>query len=291
MIANQAGNSNYFAAPQVTKTTTATKATQTISFSTPPPATAGYESVFTVVATATSGLTVLFNSSGVCTNSGATYTITSPTGICVVIAAQPGNGNYSAATEQTPQLNATKGTPIITWNPAAITYGTPLGNGQLDATATNGTGATVPGSFKYNPATGKILVAGTQALSATFTPSSTTDYNTVTPTASLQVNPDSTITSVTSSDQTVTLKNGTATATIDFNVTTAYKPAGSVTVTASTGENCSGTVSSSTGNGSCKLTFSTAGTRTVNASYAGDANHTGSNSDSQNPQITVTVNQ
>jgi hypothetical protein len=191
----------------------------------------------------------------------------------------------------TPQLNATLGTPIITWNPAAITYGTPLGVGQLDATATNGLGETVGGGFKYNPTTGKILNAGTQPLSATFTPSSKTDYNSVTATASLQVNPDATITTVTSNDQTVTLsKMGTATATIDFNVTTAYKPTGSVTVTASTGESCTGTVSAMTGNGSCKLTFTTAGTRTVNASYAGDANHTPSNSDSQTPTVTVTVN-
>jgi len=152
---------------------------------------------------------------------------------------------------------------------------------------------TVGGSFKYNLATGKILSAGTQTLSAAFTPSSTTDYKTVTATASLQVNPDSTITTVTSNDQTVTNfgRTGTATATIDFNVTTAYKPTESVTVTASTGENCAGTVSMMTGNGTCKLTFSTTGLRTVNASYAGDTNPTGSNSDSQNPQITVTVNQ
>jgi hypothetical protein len=37
--------------------------------------------------------------------------------------------------------------PIITWNnPANITYGTPLGNTELNATAD------VPGTFQYNPA-------------------------------------------------------------------------------------------------------------------------------------------
>ena len=38
-----------------------------------------------------------FTSAGVCTNSGATYTMTSGTGTCSVIANQAGNSNYAAA--------------------------------------------------------------------------------------------------------------------------------------------------------------------------------------------------
>jgi len=54
---------------------------------------------------------------------------------------------------------------VITWpTPAAITYGTPLGAAQLDATASR------PGTFVYTPAAGTILDAGTTTLSATFTP-------------------------------------------------------------------------------------------------------------------------
>jgi hypothetical protein len=294
VIANQAGNNDYSAAPAVSKSVTAKQASQTITFTTPPPSTAGYETQFTVAATASSGLPVLYNASGVCTDSNtATYTITSPSGICIVIAAQPGNSNYAAAPELTPQLNATKGTPVITWNPnpASISYGAALGSGQLDATATNGVGAAVAGTFKYTPAAGKIFPAGTQTLSVTFTPTSKVDYNTVKATASLQVTQDATTTTVTSQDQTVKLSNtGTAKATIDFNVSS-YKPTGSATVTASTGETCTGAVGPVTGNGYCKLTFTTAGTRSITASYPGDANHTGSNSDSQTPQITVTVTQ
>ena len=97
MIANQAGNSNYSAAPQVTKTVTATKAAQTITFTTNPPATAAYKTSFTVAASASSGLAVTFTSSGACSNSGATYTMTSGTGTCSVIANQAGNSNYAAA--------------------------------------------------------------------------------------------------------------------------------------------------------------------------------------------------
>ncbi len=66
VIANQAGNSNYAAASQVTKTVTATTAAQTITFTTNPPASAAYKSTFTVAATGgASGNPVTFTSSGV----------------------------------------------------------------------------------------------------------------------------------------------------------------------------------------------------------------------------------
>jgi hypothetical protein len=67
------------------------------------------------------------------------------------------------------------GTPVITWsNPAAVPYGASLGPGQLDATAN------VPGSFVFNPPAGTILAAGTNTLSAVFTPNDAADYYTVT---------------------------------------------------------------------------------------------------------------
>ena len=47
-------------------------------------------------------------------------------------------------------------------------------------------------------------------------------------------------------------------------------PTGSVTVTASTGESCTGTLSSHTG--SCSITFLKSGIRTLTARYAGDSN-------------------
>ncbi len=53
-------------------------------------------------------------------------------------------------------------------------------------------------------------------------------------------------------------------------------PTGSVTVTASTGESCSGALTS--GAGSCSLVFSTSGSRTLTATYSGDGNFNGSTS-------------
>lgn len=74
-------------------------------------------------------------------------------------------------------------TPLITWaTPAAITYGTPLGASQLNATSTVG------GTFTYSPAAGAVLGAGSQSLSVTFTPSDSTDYTTATDSVTLVVN-------------------------------------------------------------------------------------------------------
>ncbi len=55
--------------------------------------------------------------------------------------------------------------PTIVWStPAAITYGTPLGPEQLNATADG------PGAWTYTPGAGTVLGAGTQTLLATFSP-------------------------------------------------------------------------------------------------------------------------
>jgi Flp pilus assembly CpaE family ATPase len=79
-------------------------------------------------------------------------------------------------------LTVTKATPIITWpTPDAISYGTPLGAAQLNATAL------VPGSFVYTPAAGNVLTAGTQKLSVTFMPKDTADYTSAQATVSLVV--------------------------------------------------------------------------------------------------------
>jgi len=72
--------------------------------------------------------------------------------------------------------------PAITWpTPSAITYGTPLGTNQLNATS-----PTV-GAFAYSPTNGTVLGAGTQTLSVIFTPIDTNDYSSVTDTVSLVV--------------------------------------------------------------------------------------------------------
>jgi len=95
--ATQPGNADYAAAAPVYESFQVTKGSQTITFgalanqplNTPP---------FTVSATASSGLTVSFNSRTprVCTVSGNTVTLVN-TGICTIQATQAGNTNYKAA--------------------------------------------------------------------------------------------------------------------------------------------------------------------------------------------------
>lgn len=79
--------------------------------------------------------------------------------------------------------NVTTTDPVITWSdPADITFGELLSATQLDATAD------AAGSFTYSPASGTLLNAGNgQILSAIFTPSNTTLYNSVTQTVTINV--------------------------------------------------------------------------------------------------------
>ena len=78
---------------------------------------------------------------------------------------------YGAVTSSVATLTVTRVNSIITWAPpTAITYGTPLGGAQLDASAN------VPGTFAYAPASGAIPNAGVNSLSVVFTPSDIADY-------------------------------------------------------------------------------------------------------------------
>jgi hypothetical protein len=89
--------------------------------------------------------------------------------------------NYSTVSK-TVTLTVTQAAPVITWNnPANITYGTALSTTQLNATAS------VPGVIVYTPATAIVPAAGIETLSATFTPTDTTNYSTVTKTVALMV--------------------------------------------------------------------------------------------------------
>jgi len=79
-----------------------------------------------------------------------------------------------------------KTTPTITWTPASIELGYPLGAAQLNATA-NVAGT----SFVYSPPSGTLITspATGQTLSVTFTPTDTTHYNIAMKTAPLTVTP------------------------------------------------------------------------------------------------------
>ena len=95
--------------------------TQTITFTSVPPKArylslnnVRYPGVFTVSATGGgSNNPIVFTSSGVCTNSGATYTMTAGTGTCSVIANQAGNNIYAPG-QATASVEALKAFQMIT---------------------------------------------------------------------------------------------------------------------------------------------------------------------------------
>jgi hypothetical protein len=123
LTATMAGNSNYNSVTSTpANTVNLSLASQGITFTTNPPASAAYNSSFAVVATASSGLAVTYGSAGACSNSGATYTMTNSTGTCSVTASQTGNSNYAPATPVTKTVTATG--PVVNVSPSSINFGT-----------------------------------------------------------------------------------------------------------------------------------------------------------------------
>jgi hypothetical protein len=165
VFVNQAGGGQYSAAPQVSYSVAATLASQTIVFTTNAPATAEYGSSFTVAATGGgSGNPVVFTSAGSCSNTGATYTMTSATGTCSVIANQAGDGvNYAAASQVTQSTLAANANATVT----VTSGGSPSVYGQsvtFTATISSDTGL-VKGRTNKNGVK-RLDVSGTVAWSA-----------------------------------------------------------------------------------------------------------------------------
>jgi hypothetical protein len=166
--ATQTGNSTYAAATMVTQSFTVNAATQTINFANPGAQNVG--TPLTLSATASSGLTVIFNSqtTSVCTVSGTSATMLT-TGTCTIQATQPGNTNYVAATPVSQSFTVYGPTQTISFaNPGAQDVGT-----QLALSATASSGLTV--SFaslttsvcSVSGTTATMLTAGTCTIQAT----------------------------------------------------------------------------------------------------------------------------
>ena len=143
--ANQAGDANWNAAPQVQQSFTV-KSNQTISFTStnPSPVTVG-GATYTPTATATSGLAVTITLDGTstgCTLSGGVVSFTA-VGTCKIDANQAGNGTWNAAPQVQQSITVNKGNQTISFtstNPSPVTVGgatyTPT------ATATSGLAVT-----------------------------------------------------------------------------------------------------------------------------------------------------
>jgi hypothetical protein len=133
---------------------TITALTQTISFSKPADKTYG-DSAFTVAATSSSNLSVVFTSAttSVCTVSGATVTIATA-GTCTLNANQAGDTAYSAATQVQQSFTVNKASQA-TVNIAALTNSAAYTGSAYTATPTfSSTGGSGNGSVTYAIVTG-----------------------------------------------------------------------------------------------------------------------------------------
>jgi hypothetical protein len=130
-----------------------------------------------VIAVATTTTTTTTTTASATTATPSTTSTTTPTS--TTPSSTPTTTPTGTATTSSPRI-----TPIVTWPmPAPITQGTALSGAQLRA------GASVPGTFAYDPPAGTILPAGVQTLSLVFTPADASRYTTAAAWATLAVNP------------------------------------------------------------------------------------------------------
>lgn len=147
--ANQAGNANYNAAPQVQQSFTVAKSSQTISYTSTAPSLALVGgTTYTPTATASSGLVVTITvdatSSSVCSISSGVVSFNA-IGICTLNANQAGNADYNAATQvqQSFSVITTPGAPtgatavagnglaLVSWTAPASTGGASISSYQV----------------------------------------------------------------------------------------------------------------------------------------------------------------
>ena len=156
---------------------------------------------------------------------------------------------------------------IVGLNPTGIvTVQASTGEECVAPVQTNGTGSCAL----------VFLSAGTKTLTASY-PGDASNQQSVSASATVQVE---NVTTTTITKNTPNPAKVGKAVTVHFSAvpsSTANKtgPTGSVTVNASTGESCTGPLARS-GRGDCTLTFGSAGSRKLVATYSGDANNEGS---------------
>ena len=190
-----------------------------------------------------------------------------------------GTVNYLASSGNV-SLQVTPITPTLSWSPpSGIVYGTPMGV-ILTASAMNGT-ASVPGSYAYTatPSGGTassvtsttVLAPGTYTVAVTFTPTDTTDYQSVSASVSLAVGKASPTVTLVSSQNFVLVTNPvTFTATVSSTVST---PTGSVNFV--DGQTLLASVPLTQGIATYTTSRLAVGGHSITAAYTGDSNFVG----------------
>jgi pimeloyl-ACP methyl ester carboxylesterase len=193
-------------------------------------------------------------------------------------------------------------TPTLIWNPSAVSiaYGTPLGSGILDATA-NQNDSNLAGTFAYTatinggtPQTvtqATVLGAGVYTLTATFSPTDTTDYTSAIATVSLTVNKTTPTVMVTPGSSSITTAQ-TLTVTVTVSGGTGNPtPTGSVILTGGGYTSAAATLTS----GSATINISAGklatGPDTLTATYTPDSSSSSTYNSATGTSRAVTVTQ
>jgi hypothetical protein len=269
------------------------------------PANAPFNTTFSVTATTNASvMPTITGTTGVCSvssvtgtpaNASSTVTMLTGSGSCNLTANWAATPNYSAAGPLLQITAATKLTPVVTFTgaPKSATYNTSF---TVNATTNASTMPQISGTANIcrvgavsgTPASSSASVTmingtGTCTLSATWA----ADTNYAAPTAKTQsvtaAKATSTVTITANTPNPATLKQPV---TISFAAAgIGAGPTGSVTVTGNANESCTSTLNPAhTGN--CSISFSSAGSRNLKASYAGDNNFSSSTS----TNVSQTVN-
>ncbi len=285
IAADQTGDGNWNAATQVAQSVTIGKGTQTITFGTQSGKTFASGGTFAInpAATASSGLAVAYSSSTplVCTVSNGTVTMVAA-GTCTIAADQTGDANWNAATQVTQGITIGKGTQTITFGAQGGQTFTPGGTFAISPVATSSSGLTVvyssttPLVCTVSNGTVTMVTAGTCTIAADQVGDA--NWN-----AAAQV--------------TQNVAIGKAAQTITFNAqgNQTYSSGGTFTITplATASSNLVVTYSSLTAS-VCTVSNSTvamvaAGTCTLAANQAGDANWNAAMQVTQNVVVGATI--
>jgi hypothetical protein len=144
--ANQAGDANYTAAPQIQQSFGVGLASQTVSVSSAAPTGAVVGgATYVPTATATSGLTVTLtvdlSSAAICTLSGGTVSYQGA-GTCLLNADQAGDDNFNAAPRVTQSFGVGQGTQVISFS-STVPAGAQVGVGSYTVVAASTSGLSV----------------------------------------------------------------------------------------------------------------------------------------------------
>ncbi|MDR3502753.1 MAG: fibronectin type III domain-containing protein [Legionella sp.] len=270
--ANQAGNANYNAATQLQQSFTVAKGSQTISYtSTAPSAAVVAGATYTPTATATSGLTVTLtvdaSSSSVCSMSAGVVSFNA-VGTCTINANQAGNANYNAATQLQQSFTVGKGSQTISYTSTAPSAAVVAG-ATYTPTATTTSGLTVTltvdvaSSSVCSMSAGVVSFIGAGTCTINANQAGNSNYN-----AATQLQQSFT---VGKGSQTVSYTSTAPSAAVVAGAT--YTPAATATSGLTVALTVDASSSSICSMSAGVVSFIGAGTCTINANQAGNANY------------------